>query len=163
VPKILLKRGVKGNLPTLEEGEPGYTTDTKEVFIGTSELNVQLAKQADVNSLSEGLSQTNNRFDDLKLVDANAEILDARGGELTLGERLDKSSVIMDGLTTSLSDKASQGSLDNIAISIEKFPRQGTELDDTARFTRALNSLPANGGTIYSSTWKDVYRNISNQ
>jgi hypothetical protein len=90
VPKILLKRGAKGNLPTLEEGEPGYTTDTKEVFIGTSDLNVQLAKQADVSSLTEGLSQTNTRFDDLKLVDANAEVLDARGGEATLGGRFDK-------------------------------------------------------------------------
>jgi hypothetical protein len=128
VPKILLKRGLKGNLPTLEEGEPGYTTDTKEVFIGTSELNVQLAKQADVNSLSEGLSQTNTRFDDLQLVDANTELLYARGGDVILGDRLDR--------------------MEDISINIEKFPLQIPEIDDSARFTRALNALGPNGGTI---------------
>jgi hypothetical protein len=104
VPKILLKRGAKGNLPTLEEGEPGYTTDTKEVFIGTSDLNVQLAKQADVSSLTEGLSQTNTRFDDLKLVDANAEVLDARGGEAALGDRLTKFDESLEDITTNVNN-----------------------------------------------------------
>jgi hypothetical protein len=34
--KIQVRRGVKAILPTLEAGELGYTTDTKELFIGNS-------------------------------------------------------------------------------------------------------------------------------
>jgi hypothetical protein len=108
MPKIKFKRGSKENLPNLDEGEPGFAKDTEEVFIGTGTGNVQLAKQDDVDSVKEEVSQTNKRFDDLKLVDMNAEILDARGGEFTLGERLDKSSAILDGVTTSLPTKANK-------------------------------------------------------
>jgi hypothetical protein len=107
MPKIKFKRGLKENLPVLDEGEPGFAKDTEEVFIGTGTGNVQLAKQKDVDSVTEGLSQTNSRFDELKLVDANAEMLDARGGEVTLGERLDKSSAILDGLNSSFADRVS--------------------------------------------------------
>ncbi|WP_017210971.1 hypothetical protein [Clostridium beijerinckii] len=42
--KILLKRGLKANLPTLSSGEPGFTTDTNEVFIGNGTTNLKLAK-----------------------------------------------------------------------------------------------------------------------
>ena len=34
--KIKIKRGIKADLPTLEEGELGFTTDTKEVYVGAS-------------------------------------------------------------------------------------------------------------------------------
>lgn len=37
---IKIKRGLKENLPTLQIGEPGYCTDTNELFIGTAEGNV---------------------------------------------------------------------------------------------------------------------------
>jgi hypothetical protein len=39
---IKFKRGTKANLPTLETAEPALTTDTKELFIGTAEGNVQI-------------------------------------------------------------------------------------------------------------------------
>lgn len=44
--KIQFKRGTKENLPTLSVGEPGFCTDTKELFIGASEGNVQIVDQA---------------------------------------------------------------------------------------------------------------------
>jgi hypothetical protein len=106
MPKIKFKRGLKENIPVLDEGEPGFAKDTEEVFIGTGTGNVQLAKQDDVDSVKEEVLQTNSRFDELKLVDANAEVLDARGGEVTLGDRLDKSSAILDGVTISLAERA---------------------------------------------------------
>lgn len=40
--KIQLKRGLKAGLPTLDAAEIGFTTDTKEVFIGTGAGNVQI-------------------------------------------------------------------------------------------------------------------------
>jgi ribosomal protein L25 (general stress protein Ctc) len=39
---IKFKRGLKASLPTLEVGEPGFTTDTKEFYIGSGTGNVQL-------------------------------------------------------------------------------------------------------------------------
>jgi hypothetical protein len=41
--KIQIRRGAKTNLPDLDEGELGFATDTKEVFIGTATAeNVQI-------------------------------------------------------------------------------------------------------------------------
>jgi hypothetical protein len=41
--KIQIRRGAKNNLPDLDEGELGFATDTKEVFIGTATAeNVQI-------------------------------------------------------------------------------------------------------------------------
>lgn len=46
--KIKIKRGIRGNLPTLDIGEFGFTTDTKELFIGAPGGNEQIAKKTDV-------------------------------------------------------------------------------------------------------------------
>lgn len=70
MPKIRFRRGQENKLPTLLEGEPGFTTDTKKLFVGSATGNIELAKQTDLDS-------------------ANAEVLAARGGEVTLGARLD--------------------------------------------------------------------------
>lgn len=48
---ILIKRGLEKDLPTLSVGEPGFTTDTHKLFIGTSNGNVQIANINDVNSI----------------------------------------------------------------------------------------------------------------
>lgn len=37
--RILLRRGALANIPTLSEGEPGFTTDTQELFVGSSSGN----------------------------------------------------------------------------------------------------------------------------
>jgi microcystin-dependent protein len=38
--KILMRRGLKADLPSLDEGEYGLTTDTKEIYVGSSEGNL---------------------------------------------------------------------------------------------------------------------------
>lgn len=48
--KLQIRRGAKANLPTLSEGELGYCTDTKEVYVGSGSGNTQLAKQTDVQN-----------------------------------------------------------------------------------------------------------------
>ena len=40
--KILLRRGTKAKIPTLSAGEPAYTTDTRELFMGTGSGNVNM-------------------------------------------------------------------------------------------------------------------------
>ncbi|NCB00629.1 MAG: hypothetical protein EOM67_00490, partial [Spirochaetia bacterium] len=36
---IKIKRGLKANIPTLQVGEPGFCTDTKELFVGSADGN----------------------------------------------------------------------------------------------------------------------------
>lgn len=40
--KIKIKRGLQVNLPTLETGELALTTDTKKVYVGTSDGNKEV-------------------------------------------------------------------------------------------------------------------------
>lgn len=40
--KIQLRRGLKSALPMLSAGEPAYTTDTRELFVGTGSGNVNM-------------------------------------------------------------------------------------------------------------------------
>lgn len=40
--KILLKRGLRASLPILQVGEPGFATDTYELFIGTADGNIKV-------------------------------------------------------------------------------------------------------------------------
>jgi hypothetical protein len=45
---IQIKRGLKAGLPTLAPGELGYTTNTKELYIGTDSGN-ELVEQGLAN------------------------------------------------------------------------------------------------------------------
>ena len=38
--KIQIKRGLKVGIPTLDSGELGYATDTKELFVGVDTENI---------------------------------------------------------------------------------------------------------------------------
>lgn len=50
--KIQVKRGLKAQLPTLAVGEPALTTDTKDVFIGHTDGNLELATMLDIGDMS---------------------------------------------------------------------------------------------------------------
>ncbi len=54
--KIQIKRGAKANLPVLSVGEPAFTTDTKEFFIGDGSSNIEFAKQSDLDMANTKLS-----------------------------------------------------------------------------------------------------------
>ena len=54
-PKIQIKRGSKAGLPTLSPGEFGLATDTKELFVGTAEGNVQIAALGSDGKVPESL------------------------------------------------------------------------------------------------------------
>ena len=40
--KIKIKRGLEAALPTLQEGEPGFTTDSKKLFVGSDAGNIEI-------------------------------------------------------------------------------------------------------------------------
>jgi hypothetical protein len=67
--KIQIKRGLKAQLPTLSVGEPGLTTDTKELFIGHANGNIGIATSeqlADMAQARYGLNANamiNGNFD----------------------------------------------------------------------------------------------------
>lgn len=51
---ILLKRGTREDLPVLATGEPAFTTDTHELFIGTSSgINKKIGDLSDYLSSEE--------------------------------------------------------------------------------------------------------------
>ncbi|WP_236034977.1 hyaluronate lyase N-terminal domain-containing protein [Alkalihalobacterium elongatum] len=49
--KIQIRRGLKADLPALDEGELGLCTDTGELFIGTSEGNRQLGDHTEIHEV----------------------------------------------------------------------------------------------------------------
>ena len=55
--KILFKRGTFANIPTLDSGEPGWCTDTYELYMGTGVVNrkVLVATSTGIVNLSAGL------------------------------------------------------------------------------------------------------------
>ncbi len=59
--KIQLRRGTESNLPTLDTGEAGFTTDTHKLYIGSSSGNIQIGIS---NILTDEITQTNHGFDD---------------------------------------------------------------------------------------------------
>lgn len=77
--KIQHKRGLETNLPTLSEAEIGFTTDSKKLFIGSANGNIELAKKADVDSQ---LADIENKFESTAAQESavlGAELLDATG------------------------------------------------------------------------------------
>lgn len=59
--KIKVRRGSEAKLPILDEGELGFTTDTKKLFVGTSVGNQLLINTADVGGdMLKGIYDTDN-------------------------------------------------------------------------------------------------------
>lgn len=65
--KIQIRRGIKEDLPVLDEGEMGFCTDTKELFVGSAFGNVLLTKE-DAASRSlivvESIEDLQNKYPD---------------------------------------------------------------------------------------------------
>jgi hypothetical protein len=49
---LRFRRGLEENLPSLEEGQPGFTKDTKRAFIGSDEGNIEIAKKKELGDLT---------------------------------------------------------------------------------------------------------------
>lgn len=61
--KIQVRRGLKASLPTLSAGEPAYTTDTRELFVGTGSGNVNMGGgQWNMGTAISGTSSTTGAY-----------------------------------------------------------------------------------------------------
>lgn len=47
---IKLKRGLEATIPTLQEGEPGFTTDSKKLFVGSDTGNIEIVTVEQLNN-----------------------------------------------------------------------------------------------------------------
>lgn len=57
VKKIVLRKGLNSQLPDLDEGEPGFATDTQKLYVGTSgTTNIELSKVGHNHAVSEVVS-----------------------------------------------------------------------------------------------------------
>ncbi|AZV58822.1 hypothetical protein [Clostridium sp. AWRP] len=80
---IKFKRGIKSNLPVLSVGEPAFCTDTKELFVGSSEGNVNLSNVSKVNGhTASGTPTTSEKTDIIKMI--NEVFTDANNGKTKL-------------------------------------------------------------------------------
>jgi len=61
--KILLKRGLKANLPTLSIGELAFCTDTNEFMLGTNSGNLKLYNKNEVDTI---INPINNEIESIK-------------------------------------------------------------------------------------------------
>lgn len=55
---ILVRRGLKANLPVLSEGEIAFCTDTLEYFIGSTIGNILLSNSTLISKLEEVVGKT---------------------------------------------------------------------------------------------------------
>ena len=75
--KLLLRRGSKVNLPTLDVGELAYTTDTKQVFIGSATGNV------DISSSIISVTSDSEVIDENKIYSVNGTLKYLKNGVVT--------------------------------------------------------------------------------
>jgi hypothetical protein len=75
---LQLKRGIKANLPTLSVGEPAFTTDTNDFFVGNGINNIRFANQNDIDNINISISdlqQKQKTYDELKLIITNDKLV----------------------------------------------------------------------------------------
>lgn len=68
---IRFYKGPKAGMPVLEEGEPGYCTDTKELFIGTANGNILVGGGISAgSSVTPAVNATPKAFPDVPVFDS---------------------------------------------------------------------------------------------
>ena len=85
--QLQFKRGFALSIPTLATAEPGVTTDTEKIYIGMPSGNTELAKQQDLDTLSEQISgemaqQIAALQEDIALIQEDIGTLDTEGDSI---------------------------------------------------------------------------------
>ena len=146
MPEIKFKRGLEAKLPPLDEAEPGFTTDTEKLFIGSKDGNIQLAKQKDLDTTNANVANNTNALNNLTSTNTNAEVMSARGAYPLLGNRLDN---VDTQITTNTSNIAANTSSLAESVHLSSLPRIAPENDDTARLQRAIAQADGKRAIIF--------------
>lgn len=84
--KILIRRGLKADLPNLAEGELGFCTDTKELFIGSADGNILFSNQSIIDQLSAETVKSVNHI----TPDENGNVMvEVTGGGVAVANNVD--------------------------------------------------------------------------
>jgi len=75
--KIQIKRGLKANLPTLEEGEPAFCTDTKQPYIGDGSNNHEILTSSTMNAKGDIITATADNAQDILSIGTDTQVLTA--------------------------------------------------------------------------------------
>ena len=139
--KIQIKRGLRTNLPTLDNGEPGFCTDTKEVFIGDGSNNYQILMYKDYSENSILIANTANTPE--PLVVSQERIIGRKTGE-------NISDLSPSDVLEMLSGDASQDfSINNQKITNLKSP---DDPNDAANRDYVDNIIAANDAMVFKGT-----------
>lgn len=77
--RLRILRGLEADIPTLLEGELGFTTDSKKLFVGTSSGNIELGGSGGAETLQSVLDLGNTATAQKLQIDASES-----GGETTI-------------------------------------------------------------------------------
>ena len=64
--KIKLRQGVEADIPSLDVGEPAFTTDTKKFFVGASDGNVQFADNKSLEDIKGDVASVETEVSTVK-------------------------------------------------------------------------------------------------
>lgn len=108
---LQFKRGLKSNLPTLSAGEPGFCTDTYELFIGDGATNHQVV-MADLFNAGTFLYATSDNTPEAK---TRAEVLSILSGTATSDFSMNSQKITNVATPTASDEVANKGYVDSVA------------------------------------------------
>ncbi len=163
--KILIKRGLKANMPILSEGELGYPTDTRELFIGTGGGNVNIGgSHWYCGTAMSGTSTTTGAYsysacpqvkvDDIYLNTSNGNVYACTtAGSGTSAKWTYKGNIKGNkGDTGAKGEKGANAATIVVAASDSKNTASAdyicTGTDDQNKINAAIAALPSGGGKI---------------
>ena len=112
--KIQFKRGLEKDIPILSIGEPGYTTDTHKLFVGSTSGNIEIAKIDDLNTLQSSpvipnsYSWVSTTGQDTFQI-PNGKFYDVRLVSVTVGGVVQPNITLIDNKTFQLPETLSNG------------------------------------------------------
>jgi len=99
---LIVKKGLKTNLPTLSSGEPAFTTDTYEVFVGDGAVNHQVSMWDEYDANTIIAADTDNTPAALTIAE-NTIIGRAAGGNIDALTKAETMSLLSGGATSAFS------------------------------------------------------------
>jgi hypothetical protein len=139
--KIQVKRGLKTNLPILDTGEPGFCTDTGELFFGDGSTNHQVVMHNEYNANTILVATTDNT--PVTLTIAEQRIIGRKtGGNIT------------DLTNTEIMTILSGGATSDFSINGQKITSLGTPINDTDAATKLYvdDIIATNDAMVFKGT-----------